>query len=135
MYRSGETSCSISAMGNSGASACVPGCSGGGGGEGRSGTMLYHCRGSSDSCRTYLTWWSMDASGSQGGKRDQCDTSALPAGGTAGSLPRWRAAADQRGGEAVHHTLTEPGCVPPRDRRSGRGPPRGLVKHVARVLA
>src|SRR5215468_4293019 len=73
MYRSGETSCSISAIGNSGASASgptgsrVPGCSGGGGGEGRSGTTLYHCRGSSDSCRTYLTWWSMDASGSQGG--------------------------------------------------------------------
>src|SRR5262249_12250448 len=52
-------------MGKSGASASgptgsrVPGCSGGGGGEGRSGTMLYHCLGSSDSCRTYLTWWSM----------------------------------------------------------------------------
>src|SRR6266516_669090 len=71
MYRSGETSCSISAIGNSGVSASgptgsrVPGCSGGGGGAGRSGMTLYHCRGRSDSCRTYLTWLSMDASGGQ----------------------------------------------------------------------
>src|SRR5215469_4993670 len=63
MRRSPETSCRINAIGNSGASASgptgsrVPGCSGGGGGAGRSGTMLYHSRGISDSWRTYLTWF------------------------------------------------------------------------------
>src|SRR5215475_920009 len=87
MYRSGETSCWISAMGNRGASASgptgsrVPGCSGGGGGEGRSGTTLYHCRGSSDSCRTYLTWLSMDASGGQGGNVINATLVHLPAPG------------------------------------------------------
>ena len=50
-YCSVVTSCSISAIGNSGARSSgptgsrVPGCSGGGGGSGRSGTMLYHCVG------------------------------------------------------------------------------------------
>ena len=49
MKRSCETSCLISSIGNSGASAsgpigwCVPGCSGGGGGDFRSAAMLYHC--------------------------------------------------------------------------------------------
>ena len=47
-------------MGNSGARSsgptgwCVPGCSGGGGGTGRSGTMLYHWVGISDSSRRTL---------------------------------------------------------------------------------
>src|SRR5262252_1088418 len=64
--RSGETSCAISAAGNSGARSSgptgwrVPGWSGGGGGDGRSAMTLYHCRGISDSCRTYLTWRSME---------------------------------------------------------------------------
>src|ERR1700722_9548957 len=66
MWRSPETSCAISAFGNNGArssgpTGCrVPGCSGGGGGDGRSAMMLYHCRGISDSCRRYLTWLSME---------------------------------------------------------------------------
>ena len=48
MYRSPDTSCPISAIGNSGARSSGPtgswvaGCSGGGGGAGRSGTRLYH---------------------------------------------------------------------------------------------
>src|SRR5690554_3709259 len=60
MYRSVLTSCMISAIGNNGARSsgptgfCVPGCSTGGSGRGRSGTMLYHARGISDSSRTYL---------------------------------------------------------------------------------
>ena len=47
MYRSVETSCRIRSIGNSGARSSgptgwwVPGCSGGGGGAGRSGMMLY----------------------------------------------------------------------------------------------
>ena len=51
----GETSCLISSIGNSGASAsgpmgsCVAGCNGGGGGSGRSAAMLYQCFGSSSS--------------------------------------------------------------------------------------
>ena len=62
----------ISAIGNSGASASgptgswVPGCSGGGGGAGRSGMMLYHSRGISDSWRTYFTWFVMVPSGAIG---------------------------------------------------------------------
>src|SRR5579862_1415018 len=55
-----DTSCRISAIGNSGARSPgptgwpVPGCSGGGGGEGRSGITLYHWRGISDSSRVIL---------------------------------------------------------------------------------
>src|SRR5262245_25086032 len=100
MYRSGETSCSISAIGNSGARASgptgswVPGCSGGGGGEGRSGTTLYHCRGSSDSCRRYLTWWSTGASGAAGRMVINAnDTSRSPALVERPAAPRGRPAA------------------------------------------
>src|SRR5689334_3560986 len=59
-YRSVVTSCSISAIGNSGArssgpTGCsVPGCSTGGGGAGRSGITLYHWVGISDSARVIL---------------------------------------------------------------------------------
>src|SRR5258708_25647469 len=62
MCRSADTRCAMSAPGNSGARSAgptgwrVPGWSGGGGGDGRSAMTLYHCRGISDSCRTYLTW-------------------------------------------------------------------------------
>src|SRR5579862_255164 len=55
-----DTSCRISAIGNSGARSPgptgwpVPGCSGGGGGTGRSGITLYHCRGISDSSSVIL---------------------------------------------------------------------------------
>src|SRR3954468_20212069 len=51
-YRSVVISCRMRSIGNSGArssgpTGCrVPGCSGGGGGLGRSGTTLYHCVGS-----------------------------------------------------------------------------------------
>src|ERR1700691_518293 len=60
MKESVDTSCLMSSIGNSGArssgptGASVPGCSGGGGGEGRSGITLYHCRGISDSSSTIL---------------------------------------------------------------------------------
>src|SRR5580698_6543286 len=53
-----DTSCLMSSIGNNGARSCgptgspVPGCNGGGGGEGRSGITLYHCRGISDSSST-----------------------------------------------------------------------------------
>ena len=66
MYRSDETSCRIRSIGKSGArssgptGSCVPGCSGGGGGAGRSGTMLYHCVGISDSSRTILCCFGAD---------------------------------------------------------------------------
>src|SRR6516225_519079 len=55
MKESVATSCRMSSIGNSGArssgpTGCsVPGCSGGGGGAGRSGITLYHCCGISDS--------------------------------------------------------------------------------------
>src|SRR5580692_521432 len=55
MKESVATSWRMSSIGNSGARSSgptgwpVPGCSGGGGGEGRSGITLYHCRGISDS--------------------------------------------------------------------------------------
>src|SRR5665811_1732510 len=58
IQRSVDTSWAMSAIGNSGARAAgcrgsfVPGCSGGGGAVGRSGTMLYQCVGMSDSVRT-----------------------------------------------------------------------------------
>src|SRR5215470_8657547 len=117
MYRSGETSCSISAIGNKGASASgptgsrVPGCSGGGGGEGRSGTTLYHCRGSCDSCRTYLTWLSMDASGGQGGNVINATLVHLPAPGyirllaEAAAAENERAAAGKSPSEAARELL------------------------------
>src|SRR6185295_10595981 len=66
--RSVETSCRISAIGKSGArssgpTGCfVPGCSTGGGGEGRSAIRLYQRFGSRDSSRTYLTESVMEAS-------------------------------------------------------------------------
>src|SRR3954464_10199673 len=59
-YRSPVTSWRIRSIGNSGArssgpTGCsVPGCSGGGGGLGRSGTTLYHCVGSCDSSSRIL---------------------------------------------------------------------------------
>src|SRR3954451_20124816 len=59
-YRSPVTSWAISSSGNSGARSAgptgcsVPGCSGGGGGLGRSGTTLYHCVGSWDSSSRIL---------------------------------------------------------------------------------
>ena len=55
MYRSVATSCRIRSIGKSGSSAsgpigsCVPGCSGGGGGSGRSATRLYQVVGISSS--------------------------------------------------------------------------------------
>src|SRR5664279_2160233 len=58
IQRSVDTSWAISSGGNSGARSApcsgsfVPGCSGGGGAVGRSGTMLYQCVGMSDSVRT-----------------------------------------------------------------------------------
>src|SRR6185312_7623428 len=61
MYRSAETSCMISSIGNSGARSAgpigwsVPGCSTGAGGVGRSATMLYQAFGIFDSSSTYLT--------------------------------------------------------------------------------
>jgi hypothetical protein len=69
MYRSPLTSCRISACGNSGArssgpTGCpVPGCSGGGGGAGRSGITLYHWVGMSDSSSRYFVLSAMAASG------------------------------------------------------------------------
>src|SRR5690349_11516576 len=59
-YRSPVTSWRMMSIGNSGArssgpTGCrVPGCSGGGGGLGRSGTTLYHCVGSCDSSSRIL---------------------------------------------------------------------------------
>src|SRR5216684_7797723 len=59
-YGSAVTSWRMSSIGNSGArssgpTGCsVPGCSGGGGGAGRSGITLYHWRGISDSSRVIL---------------------------------------------------------------------------------
>src|SRR5260370_15222973 len=59
-YGSPVTSWRISSIGNSGARSsgptgcCVPGCSGGGGGAGRSGMTLYHWRGISDSSSVIL---------------------------------------------------------------------------------
>src|SRR5262249_58149753 len=67
----------ISAVGKSGARSSgptgwrVPGCNGGGGGAGRSGTMLYHCCGISDSCSTYLTWFDMLPPGHQRSQMEQ----------------------------------------------------------------
>src|SRR6516164_5404723 len=60
MKESVATSCRMSSIGNSGArssgpTGCsVPGCSGGGGGTGRSGITLYHCCGISDSSKVIL---------------------------------------------------------------------------------
>src|SRR5271170_2523697 len=60
MKESVATSWRMSSIGNSGARSSgptgwsVPGCSGGGGGVGRSGITLYHCRGISDSSRVIL---------------------------------------------------------------------------------
>src|SRR6266516_7237790 len=60
MRESVATSWRISSIGNSGARSSgptgwpVPGCSGGGGGAGRSGIMLYHWRGISDSSSVIL---------------------------------------------------------------------------------
>src|SRR3954468_19829524 len=59
-YRSPVTSWAMRSIGNSGArssgpTGCrVPGCSGGGGGLGRSGTTLYHCVGNCDSSSRIL---------------------------------------------------------------------------------
>src|SRR3954466_14976799 len=66
-YRSPVTSCSMRAIGNSGARSSgptgwrVPGCNTGGGGRGRSGTMLYHRRGISDSDNKIFVVWSSEA--------------------------------------------------------------------------
>ena len=68
MKRSVATSWRMSSIGNSGARSSgpigwsVPGCSGGGCGEGRSGTTLYHWRGISDSSRVILVRSSTTAS-------------------------------------------------------------------------
>ena len=57
MWESPLTSCRIKPIGNSGArssgpaGSSVPGCSGGGGGAGKSGITLYHWVGISDSGR------------------------------------------------------------------------------------
>src|SRR6266568_2111740 len=67
-YRSPVTSWRISACGNSGARSSgptgwpVPGCSGGGGGAGRSGITLYHWVGRSDSSSRYFVLSAMVAS-------------------------------------------------------------------------
>ena len=61
MVRSWLTSWPINAIGNSGASASgpigwsVPGCSGGGGGSGRSAARLYQCVGIWSSPSVYLS--------------------------------------------------------------------------------
>src|SRR3984893_9561189 len=61
IVRSDDTSCSISATGNSGSRSCgptgrnVPGCSTGSGGRGKSATMLYQSFGILDSSSRYLT--------------------------------------------------------------------------------
>src|SRR3954453_22399799 len=67
-YRSAVTSWAIRSIGNNGARSSgpigcsVPGCSGGGGGLGRSGTTLYHCVGSCDSSSMILCCNSATAS-------------------------------------------------------------------------
>src|SRR5438105_702492 len=62
MYRSCDTSCLISSIGNNGANAsgpigsCVAGFNGGGAARGKSAAMLYHRSGTSDSASTNLVW-------------------------------------------------------------------------------
>ena len=120
------TSCSIRAIGNSGARSSgptgsrVPGCSGGGGGDGRSGMTLYHWVGCSDSSsRIFVAPSVMAATVLSVPMR--LFVAAWPPADVVGALARARPAGRDR--DALDHgrSVARDAAVPRRRRRPGPG--------------